>query len=210
MEKEAILTKVKELFSKPEKKKFKQSVDLAINFTGIDVEDAKYKLNLNVLLPKGRGKDVELGVFADGDMNVRARDISKHVYSKVDIESLSKNRREMRKIAGDCYAFIAQADLMANVGKSWGIVLGPRGKMPQPVPPNVDLKAITARIKNSVRVRTKKAPTIHVTVGTEGMTPEDLTENIMAVLSAMNRQIPDENIRSIYIKTTMGSTVRLW
>ena len=210
MEKDAILKKIKELYEKLENRNFKQSIDLALNFTGIDVEDPKYKLNLNVLLPKGRGKEIEVGFFAEGDMNVRAKEISKHVYNKSDIDELSKNRRKMRKIAKECYAFVAQPDPMAIIGKNWGIVLGPRGKMPQPVPPTADLKQIVNRIRNSVRVRTKKSPTIHIPVGTDSMTPEDLTENVMAILSAISRQIQEENIRSVYIKTTMGSTVRIW
>jgi len=210
VEKETISGKVTELLGKIEKRKFKQTVDLTINFTGIDVEDAKYKLNLNVLIPKGRGKSVEVGVFAEGDMNVRAKEVSKHVYSRADIDSLSKNRREMRRIAGDCYAFIAQADLMPAVGKGWGIVLAPRGKMPQPVPPTVDLKPVVERIRNSVRVKTKKSPTIHIPVGTEDMSADDLTANITAVLSAIGRQISEENIRSAFVKTTMSPVVRLW
>ncbi|MCX6695892.1 MAG: 50S ribosomal protein L1, partial [Candidatus Altiarchaeota archaeon] len=162
MEKEAVIKKVKELLDAKGKKSFKQTVDLTINFTGIDVEDSKYKLNLNVVLPKGRGKKVEIGFFADGDMNVRAKEVSKHVYGKGELEELAKNRRKMRRIAKDCYAFIAQADLMTAIGKGWGIVLAPRGKMPQPVPPAADLKPIVERVRNSVRVKTKKAPLIHI------------------------------------------------
>ena len=210
LEKEAISKKVKELLDKVEKRNFTQTVELVLNFQGIDVEDSKYKLNLNVHLPKGRGKDVSIGYFAEGDMNVRAKEISKHVYNKANIDELSKNRRTMRKIAGECYAFIAQADLMAVVGKSWGIVLGPRGKMPQPVPPNADLTQVTERMKNSVRVRTKKSPTIQIPVGTESQGADDLTANIMAILSAIERQITEDNIRSAYVKTTMSDAVRLW
>src|SRR4030042_6482583 len=112
------------MLDKSDKRKFKQSVDLTFNFKGVDVEDPKYKLNLNVLLPKGRSKDIDVGVFAEGDMSVRAKKLSKHVYSKADIDELGKNKRRMRKIAGECYAFIAQPDMMALVGKSLGIVLG--------------------------------------------------------------------------------------
>jgi len=210
MEKEAVSAKVKELLEKKENKKFKQSVDLTINFSGINVEEQKYKLNMNVLLPKGRGKNVEIGVFAEGDMNVRAKELSKHVYNKADLDSLSKNRRAMRKIARECYNFVAQADLMQQVGKGWGIVLAPRNKMPSPVPPAADLKPVFERMKNSVRVKTKKSPTIHIPVGVDDMSQEDITANIMAVFSAINRQIPDENIKSAFIKATMCEAVRLW
>jgi len=116
----------------------------------------------------------------------------------------------MRKFANSCYAFIAQPDMMAQIGKTWGIVLGPRNKMPQPVPPNVDLAPVVGRLKNTVRIKSKKNPTISVPVGVEDMNPEDLTENTMAVLNAIERQITEDKIRSIYLKSTMSPAVRLW
>jgi large subunit ribosomal protein L1 len=210
MEKNEVVAKISDVLSKSKKRKFTQTVEASFNFVDIDLESTKYKLNLNVFLPKGRGKPVEVGVFADGDMAVRAKKHSKHVYGKADIEELSKNRRRMRKIAGECYLFISQPDLMTSVGKNLGIVLGSRGKMPQPVPPAADLAPIFERMKNSVRVRSKKNLAVHVPVGTESQNPEDIYENVMAVYNAIERQIPKEKIKSVYVKTTMSEAVRLW
>ncbi len=81
--------------------------------------------------------------------------------------------------------------------------------MPQPVPPNADLNAVFERFKNSVRVKSKKAPNINVPIGTRAMTPEDLAENLLAVYSNVERQIPDENIRSLLVKTTMGKPIKI-
>jgi len=210
MEISEIAKKVKEAKEKSPSRKFTQSIELGINFKNINLESPEYKLNLMIYLPKGRGKDVEIGVFADGDMNLRAKKISKHVLNRNEIESYSKDRRKMRKFANACYAFIAQPELMSLIGKSWGIILGPRGKMPQPVPSNADLEPVIKRLKNSVRIRSKKNPTVHVPVGSEDMKDEDIAENILAVLSAIEKKIAKENIRSTYVKTTMGPAVRLW
>ena len=210
MEKDKIIKNIGEALSKSKKRSFTQTVEAGFKFTEVDLESTQYKLNLNVFLPKGRGKDVSIGVFAEGDMAVRAKNESKHVFGKNDIETLSKNRRTMRKIASECYAFIAQPDLMTSVGKNWGIVLGSRGKMPQPVPPNADLAGVLSRLKDSVRIKSKKNPAVHVPIGTESMTPEDLYENLMAVYNAIERQIPKDKIKTIYVKTTMGEAVKLW
>jgi large subunit ribosomal protein L1 len=209
MNKKDISKKIEEAKSKSTQRKFKQSVELSMNFKEIDLESAEYKLNLNLLLPKGRGKDINIGIFADGDMNVRAKKVSQYVLNKAEIEEYARNKRRMRKFATDCYAFIAQPDMMPLIGKTWGVVLGPRGKMPQPVPESADLTAITNRIKNTVRVRSKKNPTIQVPVGIEDMSADDLADNVSVVLDAVERQIPKEKIQSAYIKTTMGSVIRL-
>lgn len=210
MNRKEIVKKIEEVKEKSKNRRFKQSVEICVNFKDIDMESSEYKLNLNVLLPKGRGKDVNIGIFADGDMNIRAKKISKYVLSRAEIDEYSKNKRKMRKFANSCYAFIAQPELMPVIGKGWGIVLGPRGKMPQPVPANADLNGIIDKLKNTVRIRSKKNPTIQVPVGTEDMDPDDLSDNIAAVMDAVERQIPNEKIKSVYFKTTMGPAIKLF
>lgn len=210
MDRKTILDKITEAKEKIPKRNFTQSVEISINFKNTNMEDAENKLNLSILLPKGRGKDVEIGAFADGDMSLKAKEISKHVLNKKELESYAESKRKMRKFADDCYSFVAQADLMPVIGKAWGIVLAPRGKMPQPIPANADLKPIISRLKNTVRIKSKKNPTVNVPVGVENMSPEDLTENIMAIMNAIEKQVSDDKIASVYFKPTMGQVVRLW
>lgn len=209
MDKSEIAKKIVEVKEKSKKRNFKQSVDVTLNFRDIDMESPEYKLNLNVFLPKGRAKDVNIGVFADGDMNVRAKKISGYVLDKSEIDEYAKSRRKMRAFANSCYSFISQPELMSMIGKKWGIILGPRGKMPLPVPVNADLNSVINKLKNSVKIRSKKSLSIHVPVGTEDMSNNDIAENVIAVLNAVERQIPSEKIKSINIKTTMGPIVKL-
>jgi large subunit ribosomal protein L1 len=209
MEAKEFIPKIEEALSKKTGRKFKQTVEVVFNFEGVEIEGA-HKLNLNVSLPKGRGKDIEIGLFADGDLNVRAKKVSKHVLSKAEMEEWASNKRKMRVYAGQCYSFIAQADMMGQIGKSWGIVLGPRGKMPLPAPGNANIEELVKRAKNTVRIKTKKLPMIQIPVGVEDMSPSDLAENIMSVFTGIERVIPRDNIKSLYVKTTMGEAVRIW
>jgi len=201
--------KIEEAIGKKGERKFKQTVEAIFNFTGVEIEGA-HKLNLNVTLPKGRGKDIEIGVFGDGDFNVKAKKASKHVLSKDEMESYGSNKRKMRTYAGQCYSFLAQADMMGLIGKTWGIVLGPRGKMPQPIPQNANIEEAIKRAKNTVRIKTKKMPMIQVPVGTDDMGAQDIADNVLAVYTSIERVIQKENIKSLYVKTTMGEAVRIW
>jgi large subunit ribosomal protein L1 len=209
MEKNSLKEKIVEALQQASERKFKQSVELVVNFKGVDVEQPDSKINVNVYLPKGRGKDIEIGVFSDGDMNLQAKRVSKHVLGRQELEQYAKSKRKMRIFASQCYAFIAQADLMAFVGKNWGAVLAPRGKMPQPVPGNLEIAPILLRSKNTVRVKSKKLPTVQAPIGVADMTPDDLAENGMAVYDNIGKKIAKENIASVYVKTTMGKPVRV-
>ncbi|MFC2162957.1 50S ribosomal protein L1 [Candidatus Altiarchaeota archaeon] len=207
--KEEVIKAIEEAIKNSPKRKFKQSLDVSFNFAGVHME-GEHKLNITVFLPKGRGKDVEVGAFVDGDMNIQAKEFSKHVLSKVELESMAKDKRQMRTYANQCYSFISAPDLISVVGKNWGVVLGVRGKMPQPVPPNADIKAAFERVKNTIRIKSRKTPTIHVPVGSIDMDPADVYENIQAVYTAIERVVHEEKIRSAFIKTTMGQAVNLW
>lgn len=210
MDKKKISEKMEELLKKEKKKgKFKQSIEMIVNFKhGVDLE-TKDKLNLIVQLPKSRGKETEIGVFADGDLNLKAKKFSNYVFDRHEIEEYSRDKRKIRKIASKCYWFLSQPELLPVVGKFWGVVLGTRGKMPQPLPSNVDLEQIISKYKNSVRIKSKKGLAVHVPIGTEDMSADDLLENFNTVLIAIERQIPEDKISSIYIKRTMSEPVRV-
>ena len=83
--------------------------------------------------------------------------------------------------------------------------------MPKPIPPQANHEQLIGRMRNTVRARTKNKITFHVPVGTDAMKKEDLTENVDAVIKKIEQTLErgKQNIDSIYIKTTMGKSVRV-
>ena len=209
MEKKQFVEKITELLEKKAKKKFTQSVEICVNFKEVQMEKPEYKLKLDVVLPKGRGKEVSIGVFAEGDTALQAKELTEYVLGKEEIQEYAKNKRNMRKYANNCHKFLAQPDLMPVIGRSWGIVLGPRAKMPQPLPPKVPIEPIINRLKNTINIISKKTPTVHAVIGTEKMSAEDLAENAMAVMNVIGRQMTADKIGSVYVKTTMSEAIKV-
>ena len=107
--------------------------------------------------------------------------------------------------------FIAEAPLMPVIGKRLGAVLGPRGKMPKPMPPGADPTGMVNNLRKTVKIRSKDNSTFHTVVGTKDMSPEDIKANVDAVLTRLISKLEhgEMNIASIYLKTTMGPAVRL-
>ncbi|MFC2174573.1 50S ribosomal protein L1 [archaeon] len=192
------------------KRNFVQSLDLFVNFKNLDFNKQDNKISAEVLLPKGRGKDQKVCVICEDEMATAAKTVADKVILSTELEVMGKDPKKIKALANDYDAFIAQVSLMPLVGRFLGQALGPRGKMPKPVPPNADLKPLIARLKNTLIIKTKgkNLPVLHVPIGTEAMTTEDLAANATAVLSAIKAQIPDiQNIGSVKVKTTMGPTV---
>ncbi len=202
---------VKKALEGAKERKFKESVDLAINLKGVDLSQPKNRIEEEILLPKGRGSDVKIGVFGSGELAEKAKGVADVVITPEQIEEFADNKREARKLVGAHNFFIAEAPLMPVIGKRLGPVMGPRGKMPKPIPPGADPSGMINSLKRTIRVRSKDKKTFHTMVGTKDMSPEDLEANIRAVVTRVTSRLEqgENNIASIYVKTTMGPTVRL-
>ena len=200
---------VKEL--KNTKKNFVQSVEVSINLKDLDFKQPEGRVRGEVVLPKGRGKPTRIGVFAEGDMAQQAKKQNLDVYSKDDIEELGKNKKRAKQVAEAHEFFVAQADLMPLIGRTLGPVLGRRNKMPKPIPPVAPLEPLITKLRDTVAVDSKNNPVVHCSVGTEKMAEDDLAENALAVINAVERMLPrgEGNISSIYMKTSMGKPVRV-
>jgi large subunit ribosomal protein L1 len=100
---------------------------------------------------------------------------------------------------------------MPTIGKTLGIILGPRGKMPKPVPPTIDIAGIATNLRKTVKVRSKTTKTIHAMVGREEMKTEHIAENIDTILKRVEGKLERGklNIGSVYVKTSMGPPMRI-
>lgn len=197
--------------SKKLERKFKQSVDVVINLKNIDMNEAKNRIDDEVMLPHGRGAEAKLAIFASGDLALKSKTHVDLLIKPEEIEELAKDKKKFKKIADEYDFFIAEAPLMPTIGKTLGIILGPRGKMPKPVPPTIDISGIAKNLRNTVKVRSKTSKTIQATVGQEEMKTEHIAENIDAILKRIEGKLERGklNIGSVYVKTTMGPPMRI-
>lgn len=212
LDQKTIQTAVKEAKEKSEKRKFTQSVELVLSLKDIDMKSAEGRIQEIVELPHVPAKPNRVCVIATGELALKARKADVDlVIEKADLEGLAGKKRELRKIAVDHDFFIAEAPLMPLVGKILGSVLGPRGKMPVPVPPTADMNALLAKHRKTVVLKVRNQPMMQCRVGTEDMKEEELTENILTVLRAMEGKLKKgmKNIRFASIKTAMGAPVRV-
>jgi large subunit ribosomal protein L1 len=192
-------------------RKFVETVEVAINLRDVDLQNPQKRINAEVALPHGRGRPARVAVFAQGEMAVISKKIVDTVLGPDQIDELSENKREARKLADKFDFFVAETGLMATIGKSLGVVLGPRGKMPRPIPPQADIARIINSLTNLVPVRSKDRPTFHVPFGNVAMSKEQLADNLETILKRVESNLDrgTENIASIWVKTTMGKAVRL-
>jgi large subunit ribosomal protein L1 len=207
-----ILEAVKAAIEKAPERKFSESVDITINLKNIDMAQPKNRIDETILLPHGTGKTVGIAVLGKGDITTQAREAGVDlIIGPEEIERLGGEPREARQVAGKYRFFLADTGVMPQVGRFLGPRLGPRGRMPTPITGGTDIRPIVERLRKSVKIRTKDKKTFHVKVGSTQMPPEQIAENIDAVLKKVEGVLEQGsmNIRSVFVKTTMGPAERL-
>jgi len=203
---EKILTESKKL-----DRKFKQNIDLVVNLKNIDMNIPKNRVDAEIILPHGRGSDAKVALFASGELAVKSKKHVDFLIKPEEIEDYSKDKKKFKKIAEEHDFFISEAPLMPTIGKTLGTVLGPRGKMPKPVPPQADISGMVRNLRKTIRLRSKSNLTFHTIAGNVDMSKEHITENVDAIITRLESVLEKGrvNIGSIYIKTTMGPSERV-
>ena len=208
-EKKTIETVLKALEAAPPRK-FSESVEIAINLRDIDLSVPKNRIDEDVILPRGRGRKIRVCVFASGEMAVKAKGAADLIIQPQEIEAYAGDKKKAKDLATSVDFFVAEAPLMPVIGRRLGVVLGPRGKMPKPLPPGADPVPLINSMRNTVRVRSRDKRTFHAPIGARDMPPEDLAENLDFIMRRLLGKLERGrfNIQSAFIKTTMGPAVR--
>ena len=194
------------------KRGFSQSIDLVFNLKDLDLKKPENRLNESVDLPHAPKNETRIVVFATGDLATRAKSSgADQVMGREELASFGGNKKEVKKLADSTDFFIAETTMMAAVGKVLGPVLGPRGKMPTPVPPKASIKNVVARHNRIVRVRVRDQLNAQCRIGSEDMSNDKLADNIEAIISRLEAKLPRglNNVREIGVKMTMGPFVKI-
>ena len=203
---------VTEALGKAPERKFSETVELSVNLKDLDLTVPKNRLEDEVPLPHGRGRTVKVAVIGSPELCQKIRGVADLVVPASELDELAKDKKATKRMVNGIEFFVAEAPLMPTIGKRLGVVLGPRGKMPRPVPPGSDPSNLVNALKRSIRIRSKGNRTFHAAVGTRSMKPEEIAQNVDAVLNRIVGKLERgrTNIESVYLKTSMGPAVRLW
>ncbi|OGP94695.1 MAG: 50S ribosomal protein L1 [Deltaproteobacteria bacterium RBG_19FT_COMBO_56_10] len=188
--------------------KFDETVEISGRL-GVDPKHPEQMVRGTVVLPHGTGKTVRVLVFAKGEKEVEAKDAGADFIGAEDmIEKVTKGWL-------DFDAIVATPDMMGAVGKL-GKVLGPRGLMPNPKLGTVTFdvrKAVSDLKAGKVEFRVDKQGNIHVPVGKASFGGQKLRENFLSLMDAIVKAKPASSkgayVRSLFVSTTMGPSIRL-
>jgi large subunit ribosomal protein L1 len=191
--------------------KFPQSVEILIALKEVDPKKTDLNINEIVYLPHPVAKQARICFIGSGDLAVRAKNAKANlVMDPSQLENYGGSKRDAKKLARSYDFFLADTALMPRIGKVLGQALGPKGKIPTPVPPNSPVEAMINRMRTAIRVRSRGSLGVMAKVGDSKLTDPELAENIVAVVSVVSKKLPngDKNIKTVMVKTTMGKPAK--
>ncbi len=166
---------------------FTETVDLAINLRDLDLNEPSNRVDESIVLPAGTGQETRIVVIAEGETAVRAEEAADEVLSVDDVADLDDD--EAKDMANETDFFIAEEAMMQDIARHLGTILGPRGKMPDPLSPDDDVVETVNRLKNTVQLRSGDRRTFHTLVGAEDMDAEDIGDNIDVILRRLHADL---------------------
>ena len=197
-----------EIVKKASSVKFDESVDLAINLN-VDPRHAEENIRVSTSLPKGTGKKVVLLVLAQGEKVQEALDAgADYCGNKEYLDKIKSGWVDVDKI-------IATPDMMAELGKL-GMILGPKGLMPNPKSGTVTTdvaKAVSDQKSGMVELRVEKTGIIHTVCGKVSFDNKDLLDIIKQIYNTLLKSRPPsvkgQFLEKISISSSMGPGVKV-
>ena len=127
----------------------------------------------------------------------------------MDIEALkklSKNKKLVKKLAKKYDALLASESLIKQIPRILGPGLNKAGKFPSLLTHNENMVAKVDEVKSTIKFQMKKVLCLAVAVGHVKMTDDELVYNIHLAVNFLVSLLKKnwQNVRALYIKSTMG------
>jgi len=197
--------------SQEKKRKFTESVELQVSLKNYDPQkDKRFSGTVrlrNIPRPK-------MAVCILGDQQ-HCDEAKANTVPSMDTEALkklNKNKKLVKKLAKKYDAFLASDSLIKQIPRIVGPGLNKAGKFPTMLTHSEPMMAKIDEVRATIKFQMKKVLCLAVAVGHVNMTPEELVANINLAINFLVSLLKKnwQNVRALYIKTTMGPAQRLY
>merc|ERR1712227_157165 len=133
----------------------------------------------------------------------------------MDVESLkklNKDKKLVKRLAKKYNAFLASDTIIKQIPRLLGPGLNKAGKFPGLLTHSDNMDTKVRDLKCQVKFQLKKVLCLGVAVGNMSMADNELFANIQLAVNFLVSLLKKnwQNVRTLYIKTTMGKPVRLY
>ncbi|KJE96494.1 large subunit ribosomal protein 1 [Capsaspora owczarzaki ATCC 30864] len=197
--------------SAEDKRKFLETIELQVGLKNIDPNKDK-RFSGSIKLPVIPRPKMKVCILGDQQHLDQAQAAGLPTMSVDDLKKMNKNKKLIKKMAKSYDAFLASDSVIKQIPRLLGPGLNKAGKFPTLINHTDDLVAKVAETKATIKFQMKKVLCLGVAVGNIGMTEDELVSNINISINFLVSLLKKnwQNVRSIYIKSSMGKPQRLY
>lgn len=215
MRRKEVLETLSRVRDASKERKFTQSIELIVNFKGINFKRPENRVDVDVKLPHPTGKQSGGKVL----VFIRDKNFAEQIKGKADILPESDipgiKKKDLDGLLEKYPAFLAEGPVMLTVGKYLGQQLAPKSRMPLPIQANLaSFSNAAAKASSVIKLTNKKGkymPVVQNAIGNEKNNDEELADNALAIYNALigNIEGREQSIKSVFLKMTMGPAIKI-
>ncbi|XP_024363017.1 large ribosomal subunit protein uL1 [Physcomitrium patens] len=197
--------------AKEKNRKFTETVELQIGLKNYDPQKDK-RFSGSVKLPHIPRPKMRICMLGDAQ---HIEEATKNGIECMDVESLkkmNKNKKLVKKLAKKYHAFLASESVIKQIPRLLGPGLNKAGKFPALVSHQESLESKVLESKAMVKFQLKKVLCMGVAIGNCGMEEKQIFQNTQMGVNFLVSLLKKnwQNVRVLYLKTTMGAPVRIY
>src|SRR3989344_6631836 len=215
MDKDTALATLQDVKKSSPKRNFKQSIDLIVVLSGLDLKKTEHQVNSYVNLHYSTGRKLSVCALVGAELKTQAAGVFDEVIVDHEFDKF-KDKKLAKQLAEKHDFFVAQANIMAKIATTFGRVFGHKGKMPNPkagcvVAPNANLKPVYERLQKTINLKTRNQPMVQIKVGAEDQDENEITDNILTITNSLVSSLPngEHNIKEVLLKLSMGPVFKI-
>jgi len=200
-----------EFSSKTKKRGFVETVELQIGLKNYDPQRDK-RFSGAFRLPNPCKPRLRVCILGD---QVHCDEAKKNGIDFRDIEALkalNKNKKLVKKLADSYDQFLASEAVLKQLTRVVGPGFNKAGKFPALISHTEDMKVKIEALRATVKFQLKKVLCLGVAVGNSSLTEDQLMLNVQLSVNFLVSLLKKnwQNIKSLYVKTTMGKPNRIY
>jgi len=197
--------------SRAKQRKFTETIELQIGLKNYDPQKDK-RFSGVVKLPVIPRPGMKVCVLGDVKHCEQAASIGIETRSVEDLKKLNKNKKLVKKLAKAYHAFLASDSVIKQIPRLLGPGLNKAGKFPSPISSQKSLEEQVNETKASIKFQLKKVLCMGVAVANVKMSEQEIRTNVMYAVNFLVSLLKKnwQNVRCLYIKSTMGKPYRIY
>jgi large subunit ribosomal protein L10Ae len=202
---------IKTLLTERKVRKFKESIDLQVNLKNYDVNKDK-RFSGSLRLPNVCRPRLKVCVICDLAQEDSAKKAGLVTSNMEDLKKLNKNKKLVKKYCSTADAFLASESIIKTIPRVVGPHMNRANKFPTAVGMADNLVDKIAEIQATVKFQLKKVLCLGCCIGHEDMKEEEIRQNTVLALNFLVSLLKKgwQNLKSAYIKTSMGKPQRIY